>query len=61
MVQKSVDIGPDDTVGSVYFERLFPLGVAAMLEAADLVVAGRHTETVQDESLASYEGWCRGR
>ncbi len=59
VVQKTVDIGPDDTVGSVYFERLFPLGVAAMLEAADLVVAGRHTETVQDESLASYEGWCR--
>ena len=30
-----------------------------MLEAADLVLAGRHTETVQDESQASYEGWCR--
>ena len=25
----------------------------------DLVVAGRHTETVQDEDSASYEGWCR--
>jgi methionyl-tRNA formyltransferase len=35
------------------------MGVAAMLEAADLVVAGRHRETVQDESRASYEGWCR--
>jgi len=33
--------------------------VAAMVEAADLVVAGKHTETVQDESQASYEGWCR--
>ena len=30
-----------------------------MLEAADLVMAGKHTETVQDESRASYEGWCR--
>ena len=30
-----------------------------MLEAADLVLAGKHTETVQDESQASYEGWCR--
>jgi methionyl-tRNA formyltransferase len=30
-----------------------------MLEAADLVVAGKHKETVQDESEASYEGWCR--
>ncbi|WP_119303679.1 methionyl-tRNA formyltransferase [Dongia deserti] len=59
ILQKKVAIGPDDTLGSVYFDRLFPLGVAAMLEAADLVVSGRHTETVQDETLASYEGWCR--
>ena len=30
-----------------------------MLEAADLVVAGKHKEVVQDESQASYEGWFR--
>jgi len=30
-----------------------------MLEAADLVVAGKHQEVVQDESQASYEGWFR--
>lgn len=59
ILQKTVEIGPDDTLGSVYFDRLFPLGVEAMLEAADLVVAGRHRELVQDESQASYEGWCR--
>ena len=35
------------------------MGVKAMLEAADLVVAGKHQEIVQDESQASYEGWCR--
>ena len=61
ILQKKVAIGPDDTLGSVYFDHLFPLGVAAMLEAADLIVAGRHTETVQDENLASYEGWCRDK
>lgn len=61
ILQKKVAIGPDDTLGSVYFDHLFPLGVAAMLEAADLVVAGRHTETGQDESRASYEGWCRDK
>jgi methionyl-tRNA formyltransferase len=60
ILQKETPIGPDDTLGSVYFDRLFPMGVQAMLEAADLVVAGRHRETVQDESQASYEGWCRG-
>ncbi len=59
LLQKTVAIGPDDTLGGVYFDHLFPLGVAAMLEAADLIVAGRHTEVPQDESLATYEGWCR--
>jgi len=59
ILQKKTPIGPDDTLGSVYFDRLFPMGIDAMLEAADLVVAGKHTETVQDESQASYEGWCR--
>ena len=59
VLQKETPIGPDDTLGSVYFDRLFPMGVAALLEAADLVAAGRHREIVQDESQASYEGWCR--
>jgi len=59
ILQRTVAIGPEDTLGSVYFDHLFPLGVDALLEAADLVVAGRHTETPQREELASYEGWCR--
>ena len=59
ILQKKTPIGRDDTLGSLYFDRLFPMGVAAMLEAADLVLAGKHTETAQDESHASYEGWCR--
>jgi methionyl-tRNA formyltransferase len=59
VLQKETPIGPDDTLGSVYFDRLFPMGVKAMLEAADLVLSGKHKEVVQDESQASYEGWCR--
>ena len=59
VLQKETPISPDDTLGTVYFDRLFPMGVKAMLEAADLVVAGKHREVVQDESQASYEGWCR--
>jgi methionyl-tRNA formyltransferase len=59
VLQKETPIGPNDTLGSVYFDRLFPMGIAALLEAADLVLGGRATSTVQDESLASYEGWCR--
>ena len=60
ILQKETPIGADDTLGSIYFDRLFPMGVQAMLEAADLVMAGRHREVIQDESAASYEGWCRG-
>jgi methionyl-tRNA formyltransferase len=59
VLQKKTPISADDTLGTIYFDRLFPMGVQAMLEAADLVLAGKHTETVQDESQASYEGWCR--
>jgi methionyl-tRNA formyltransferase len=59
ILQKRTPIGENDTLGNVYFERLFPMGVQAMLEAADLVVAGKHKEVAQDESQASYEGWFR--
>jgi methionyl-tRNA formyltransferase len=60
ILQKETGISENDTLGTVYFDRLFPMGVQAMLEAADLVVAGKHKETVQDEAAASYEGWFRG-
>jgi methionyl-tRNA formyltransferase len=59
VLQKECDIGPDDTLGDVYFNHLFPMGVQAMLEAADLVAAGKAKERAQDESAATYEGWCR--
>jgi methionyl-tRNA formyltransferase len=59
LLQKETPIGPDDTLGSVYFDRLFPMGIAALQEAADLVVHRSAVGTVQDESAASYEGWCR--
>jgi methionyl-tRNA formyltransferase len=59
ILQKRTPVGENDTLGSVYFDRLFPMGVQAMVEATDLVVAGKHKETGQDESQASYEGWFR--
>lgn len=57
ILQKACPIGADETLGELYFNKLFPLGVAALLEAADLVMAHRHEEIVQDESQATYEGW----
>jgi len=59
LLQKECPIGPDDTLGSVYFDHLFPMGVAAMLEAVDLVRDGKAPRIAQDESLATYESWCR--
>ena len=59
VLQKRTPIAENDTLGTVYFDRLFPMGVQAMLEAADLVVSSKHKEVVQDESQASYEGWFR--
>jgi len=59
ILQKTCEIGGDATLGDIYFDSLFPMGVDAMLEAADLVVAGQHIEIDQDEDAASYEGWFR--
>src|SRR5713226_6078390 len=58
LLQKKTHIGPNDSLGSVYFDRLFPMGVDAMLEAVDLVQTGRAPRIKQDESKASYEGRC---
>jgi methionyl-tRNA formyltransferase len=59
ILQKRCAIGPDDTAASLYFDKIFPLGVEALIQAADLVVAGRATEWTQDESQATYEGFVR--
>ena len=51
LLRKEVEIGADDTLGSLYFERLFPMGVAAMLEAIDLVRDGKAPKTPQTNLL----------
>ena len=51
-------IAETDTLGSVYFDRLFPMGVEAMLEAVDLVRRGTAPRIPQDEALATYEAPC---
>src|SRR5258707_2535865 len=56
LLQKKTPIGPDDTLGSVYFDRLFPMGVEAMLESIDLVKSGTAPRIKQDHAQATYEG-----
>jgi methionyl-tRNA formyltransferase len=58
LLQKEVPIEPDDTVGSIYFNRLFPLGVDAMVEAVEMVRAGTAPRIVQNEAAATYEPPC---
>src|SRR5579871_5368808 len=58
LIQKRTPISPTDTLGTVYFDRLFPLGVEAMMESVDLVKAGKAPRIKQDESKATYEGRC---
>jgi methionyl-tRNA formyltransferase len=59
LLQKEVDILPDDTLGTVYFDKIFPLGVSATLEAIDLIRSGKAPKIPQDETKATYESWCR--
>jgi len=57
MLQKTCEIGPDETLGDVYFGKLFPMGVDAMIEGLDLVQAGiflKHDQRLED---GSYESW----
>ncbi len=59
LLQRRVPIGPNDTVGSLYFNTLFPLGIETLGEALDLVKAGNPPRIAQDEREASYEAICR--
>jgi methionyl-tRNA formyltransferase len=55
LLQREVPIGPDDTVGSLYFDKLFAPGGEVLVESVRLVREGRAPRIAQDESLATYE------
>jgi methionyl-tRNA formyltransferase len=55
LLQKEVEIGPQETTGEVYFNKLYPLGVEAVLEAVDLVAKGQAPRIPQDHSRATYD------
>jgi methionyl-tRNA formyltransferase len=58
LLQKEVAVDPDDTTGTLYFNKLFPVGVEAIGEAVDLIKAGNPPRIVQDESQANYDPPC---
>jgi methionyl-tRNA formyltransferase len=59
ILTRAVRIEPEDTLGSLYFGKIFPMGVAGLVEAADLVVAGKAPALSQYEPDAGYEGIIR--
>jgi methionyl-tRNA formyltransferase len=58
LLQKKVEIGPQETTGEVYFNKLYPLGVEACLEAVDLIAQGKAPRLPQDHSQATYDPPC---
>jgi len=58
LLQKEVAILPDDTVGSLFFNKLYPMGVEALVEAIQLIKKGKAARIPQDDSQATYEPLC---
>ena len=57
LMQKECEIGPDETLGDIYFKKLFPMGVDAMLESLELLKQDNAPRVAQDLSKGSYESW----
>ena len=59
LLQKEVAIEPDDTLGTVYFGKLFLLGVEAIVESVRLVKEGTAPRIPQDLAQGEYEPVCK--
>jgi len=53
---RGVRIRPVDTAASLYFDRLYPLGVEALVEAVEAVAAGKAKFSPQSDQGASFQG-----
>ncbi len=58
LLQKAVAVDPDDTTGTLYFNKIFALGVETIAESVELIKAGNPPRLVQDESQANYDPPC---
>jgi methionyl-tRNA formyltransferase len=59
LLTRSVAIEDEDTLGSLYFGKIFPMGVAALVEMAEKAIAGTAPAIAQYEPNAGYEGIVR--
>ncbi|MDR1966713.1 MAG: hypothetical protein LBQ36_08385 [Synergistaceae bacterium] len=55
IVQKQADIDESDDFKTLYFKKIYPLGVEAVCEAVSLVASGNPPRVKQDDSMSSYE------
>lgn len=59
LMRKTVAIEPDDSLGTVYFGKLFNMGVEAMVESVKLVKEGKAPKVRQDLTQGEYEPLCK--
>jgi len=59
LLQREAAIGPDDTAATLYYQKLFPLGVQTVLDAVALIRENRAPRLPQDEKQATYDPLCR--
>jgi len=55
LLQKSVDIDPNETVDSLYNRFLYPEGIKGMVEAVELIGEGKAPKITQSEEGATYD------
>ena len=58
LMQWECPIGPDDTLGDVYFKKIFPAAIDSVSNVCNLFRGGNPPRSTQDESKATYESWC---
>lgn len=55
IIQKSVPVDDDDDFKTLYFKKIFPLGIKAVCEAVTMLAAGNAPRIKQTEEGASYD------
>lgn len=55
ILQEKVPIDPDDSVKTLYFGKIYPLGVKMVAEAVRLIREGKAQPIPQDESQATFQ------
>lgn len=55
ILQEKVEISPEDTVGSLYYDKLYPLGVKLIAQAVEGIRKGTAPRIPQDSNKATYQ------